>query len=68
MNKNRTIHLNIDVIEDGEDEYIEVIVPQDGVVYDIMLRVQMQTNIDFEDGYYLEDQYGDIWKGKWRLK
>ena len=37
MNNNRTVYVNVDVIGDGEDEYIEVIVPQDGVVYDIML-------------------------------
>ena len=63
----RTMYVNADVVEDGEDEYIKIIVPQDGVVYDIMLQVQTQTNIDFEDGYYLEDQDGDTLKGKWHL-
>ena len=50
------MYVNVDVFEDGEDEYIEVIVPHKGLVYDITLRVQMQTNIDFEVGYYLEYQ------------
>ena len=66
--QNWTIYVNIDVIEDGEDESIAVIVPQNGAVYDIMFWVQMQTNIDFDDGYYLEDQDGDTLKGKWHLE
>ena len=49
-NKNRTIYVNSDVIEDRKDEYIKVKVPYNGVVYDIMTPNQNQTNVDFEDG------------------
>ena len=42
--------------------------PRNGVVYDVMLRVQTQTKIDFEDGLYLEYQDGDTLKGKWHLE
>ena len=62
------MYVNVDVLEDGEDENIEGIVPQDGVVYDIMIHAQTQTNIDFEDGYYLEGQDGDTLKGKGHLE
>ena len=64
----QTMYVNVDVIEDGEDEYIKIMVPHDGVVYDIMLQVQTQTHIDVEDGYYLEDQDGGTLKGKWHLE
>ena len=67
-NKRRSIYVNIGAIEDGEDWYIEVTVPRKGVVHDSMLQVQEQANIDFEDDYYLEDEHGDILKGKWHLE
>ena len=63
----RTIYVDIGDIEDDEDCYIEVEVPRKGLVYDIMLQLQGQSNIDFEDGYYLEDEHGDRLKCKWHL-
>ena len=66
--KKRTIYVDIGVVvEDDEDCYIEVEVPRKGLVYDIMLQLQGQSNIDFEDGYYLEE-HGDRLKGKWHLE
>ena len=64
----RSIYVDIGDTEDDDDCYIEVEVSRKGLVYDIMLQLQGQSNIDFEDGYYLEDEYGHRLKGTWHLE